>query len=215
MTPSTEVVTSNFATLLGRQPSEVEVERLIRMKEHLGIADNDALWLILMAFEGYDAEMRRYPTLLAAESGKVLDRIRSDIRGMAETEAKRAQAALAQSVADMSSHLANDKASRSYALAMGWSVVGAAVLGALCLTAGFVLAGGNAPFWAKQSHSPALYIISAILRAPAGWLVVAVGGIAGPAVWLKRAKTAPSIGQVVGAAGIALTGVCALATLVL
>ena len=40
-----------FAKLLGRQPSEKERERLYRVRDALGIQENDAFWYIVMTLE--------------------------------------------------------------------------------------------------------------------------------------------------------------------
>jgi hypothetical protein len=43
-----------FAKLVGRQASETERERLYRVRDALGLRDNDAFWSIVMALEHYD-----------------------------------------------------------------------------------------------------------------------------------------------------------------
>ena len=38
----------SFAKLLGRQPSDAERQSLYRVRDALGLKNNDALWLVLM-----------------------------------------------------------------------------------------------------------------------------------------------------------------------
>lgn len=51
----------SFARLLGRQPTERERDRLRRIKEELGIADNDALWSVLLALNYHTALYEAMP----------------------------------------------------------------------------------------------------------------------------------------------------------
>jgi len=44
-------IETSFAKLLGRQPTDAERVRLYRVKDALGLGDNDALWLVVMALE--------------------------------------------------------------------------------------------------------------------------------------------------------------------
>jgi hypothetical protein len=57
-----------FAKVVGRQASEQERERLYRLREALGLRDNDAFWSIVLALEYYDAFFRQYPAQLAEET---------------------------------------------------------------------------------------------------------------------------------------------------
>ena len=50
-----------FAQLLGRQPSARERERLHRLRAELGVADNDALWLVLLALQYHVTLFERIP----------------------------------------------------------------------------------------------------------------------------------------------------------
>jgi hypothetical protein len=43
----------SFTKLLGRQPSDAERQQLYRVRDALGLKNNDALWLVLMALEHY------------------------------------------------------------------------------------------------------------------------------------------------------------------
>ena len=41
----------SFAKLLARQPTDAERQRLYQVRDALGLKNNDALWLVLMALE--------------------------------------------------------------------------------------------------------------------------------------------------------------------
>ena len=78
----------SFAKLLGRQPSDAERQRLYQVRDALGLRNNDALWLILMALEHYEQLYAGIPARI-------------------EAAAKRAaQSAAAQAQADINSAVA-------------------------------------------------------------------------------------------------------------
>ena len=58
--------------LLGRELSEEEQERLARIQDILGIADNDALWDILIALEYQRAFYETLPKKISGASGAIL-----------------------------------------------------------------------------------------------------------------------------------------------
>jgi hypothetical protein len=58
-------VEETFAKVVGRHASEEERQRLYRLRDALGLGDNDAFWSIVMALEYYDSFFRQYPTQLA------------------------------------------------------------------------------------------------------------------------------------------------------
>ena len=58
---STESLENSFSKLLGRQPTETERQQLSRVQDAFGLEDNDALWLIIMAFQYCDDKYKRIP----------------------------------------------------------------------------------------------------------------------------------------------------------
>jgi len=79
----------SFAKLLGRQPSDAERQRLYQVRDALGLRNNDALWLILMALEHYEQLYAGIP-----------ERIE-------EAAKKAARSAAAQAQADVNSAIAS------------------------------------------------------------------------------------------------------------
>lgn len=51
----------SFAKLLGRQPTDADRQQLYRVRDALGLKNNDALWLVLMALQSYDDKYREIP----------------------------------------------------------------------------------------------------------------------------------------------------------
>ncbi|MFI8742063.1 hypothetical protein ACQKD8_18360 [Pseudomonas sp. NPDC077405] len=162
-----------FATLLGRQPSEREVQDLYRVKNALNIRDNDALWLVLMALESYDTLYRKYPEMVASSVSKVIGEQRTVIAAIADAETKRALGTLAEAVARSSQEIAAQTAHSTRIQSVGWMMFCAVAFGALCLVVGFILGSGQLPYWAIPSgeNSPARLVLSAIATAPTGWLL--------------------------------------------
>jgi hypothetical protein len=57
-------LSESFERLLGRQPTDKEVQDLLRVRDALGIKNNDALWLVLMALQHYQAQYERIPGII-------------------------------------------------------------------------------------------------------------------------------------------------------
>ncbi|WP_017461391.1 hypothetical protein [Dyella ginsengisoli] len=215
MARSAEELQSAFARLIGRQPSDVEVARLVQIRDALGIRENDALWDVLMALELYDAGFRRYPTLIASETERALQLVRQQVGELARSEARRAHVELVQSVADTSERLAAHKAKASLWLASGWAVAISAVFAGCCLAAGFVLGSGSAPWWFRPAPatSAAGNLLRMVMQAPVGWVVIVAAGIAVPSWWISRLTSRPRVWQLAACAGLVLTACVALVSL--
>lgn len=166
-----------FEKLLGRQPSELEVTRLYRVKDALGLRDNDALWLVLIALESYDTLYRKYPELINAHLKQSLEDQRQQMAAIADAETKHALGALSDAVVR-----ASEAATAQAGLALwfqwwGFAMLGLLLFGAFCTVIGFVLGSGHLPNWARPSdnQSFAALLFSTVARTPAGWLTVIIG----------------------------------------
>jgi len=78
----------SFTKLLGRQPSDAERQRLYRVRDALGLKNNDALWLVLIALQHYEQLYAGIPERIEAAAKKA------------------AQSAAAQAQADINSAVA-------------------------------------------------------------------------------------------------------------
>lgn len=166
-------IESSFKALLGRQPSEKEVERLYRVKNALNIRDNDVMWSILMALESYDTLYSKYPAQIAGQVDVIIEKQRELIAEIVDAESKKALSTLSIAVAQTSQNVATKMANTARWQAWGWICIGLIAFGALCLTSGFILGSGNMPFWAltHQANNPFEIVASILLKAPVGWLV--------------------------------------------
>lgn len=167
----------SFEKLIGRQPTEHEVQRLYRIKETLGLRDNDALWSVLIALESYDALYRKYPQMITDQVMESTRLQRVAIAEMADSEAKRAMGALAEAVGRTSEVVALQAVKSAGLQWCGIAAIGMISFGALCVTIGFILGSGRIPYWAPagQHENLAVLLFSTLARTPAGWLGACVG----------------------------------------
>ncbi|WP_241136319.1 hypothetical protein [Achromobacter insuavis] len=180
---------SAFATLIGRQPTDQEVQRLYRIKSTLNIRDNDALFLVLAAFESYDTLFKQYPALVGAEVERTIERVREQSHGIAQAEVSKALASLTDAVITASRDLSTEAMIASRYMAWGWALIGAVLFGAVCIFVGVVLGSGHLPYWAKAGGQagPMQMILVSLATAPVGWVVVLWGfAMVGMATWRAR-----------------------------
>ena len=122
-----------FAKLLGRQATDEERMRLYRTRDALGLKDNDALWLVLIALQSHQAQYDEMPRKIEDATLKIL----ANAKKTAETEmmgtAVKIHGELVQSVSSTAREVANSVAGKSMAQWALGAFAGAAVviLGAL------------------------------------------------------------------------------------
>jgi hypothetical protein len=166
-----------FAKLVGRQASETERERLYRVRDALGLRDNDALWSIVIALEHYDSFFRQYPEKLAQETGRCIESARAAFAVAAEKEAAHVQRVLSEKVAETSVEIARKLAEKPVGLHRVTMVLAAVVaFGALCVSAGYSLAGPERPFWVSSGTGQrgVQRLLALVLAVPAGWMTFAL-----------------------------------------
>ena len=162
-----------FAKILGRSPTEAEREHLYRVRDALGLRDNDAFWSILIALEYYDSLYREYPRRLGETTARAIGDAQVAFAKAAEHESAKAQRVLSEQVAKTSVAMAKKLAERSIGLHQVTALFGSVVaFGAVCMVSGYQLAGPEKPFWiATVNPTRWARIASAVLAAPAGWMV--------------------------------------------
>jgi hypothetical protein len=166
-----------FGKVLGRQPSETERERLYRVRDTLGLRDNDAFWYIVMILEHYDALYRDYPRQLAEQTSGTIVAAREAFAAAAAAESAKAQTMLAQKVAETSVTIARKLAERPVGIHRVTAILAAVVaFGGLCVTAGYKLGSPERPFWCRPAgpSEGIAQVIAVVLGAPAGWMVFAL-----------------------------------------
>ncbi|WP_029000948.1 hypothetical protein [Azohydromonas australica] len=180
-----------FATLLGRQPTQQEIQELYRVKNALHIGDNDALWIVLMALQSYETLYRRVPATIGEEVRKIVADQRTLIAQTAEAETKRAFNSLAEAVSQASVAVAATAAESRRVLAWGWALLALVGFGSLCMVVGASLATGHAPPWLRHPTGTGMSaaLLSALAQTPAGWIAALAGGAAAVmALWQSRAE---------------------------
>lgn len=179
----------SFAKLIGRQPSEAEVKNLYRVRDALGLKENDALWLILMALESYDSLYRKYPEMIGKHVQTSVEAQRGAIAAMADQETRRALGTLSEAVSRTSEKVASRVLSATIMQSGGLLTVALLMFGSFCTTMGFVLASGRLPYWASPSSERgfAALIFSTLANTPAGWMAALIGAaFAIGALWHAR-----------------------------
>jgi hypothetical protein len=164
-----QALSAGFERLIGKKSDE-EVRRLYEVKDALGLADNDALWLVLVALEHYDALYRTYPAQIAEEARRTLADVQRGFAEAAAVESKRAHRKLAEAVAAAGVKIASKRT--DVARLHGFAAASASMVafGALCLSMGYALGSGRVPSWTQGTGARRL--ITAALGAPAGWMLL-------------------------------------------
>ena len=83
-----------FENLVGRQPTDKEMQRLQRTRDALGLKDNDAIWLILIAFGHYDTLYRQVPAQIVGAAEEVMKQTKDAADSAYKAAAQRAEADL-------------------------------------------------------------------------------------------------------------------------
>lgn len=104
---------SNFATLLGKQPSDKERQRLYRVKDALGLSNNDALWLIIMALEHYENLYARIPKMIKEDAGMILEKHRLAATILSERAAEQAARSVDESIKDAAASVIYEAAKKT------------------------------------------------------------------------------------------------------
>ncbi len=103
----------SFAKLLGRQPSAAECKQLYHVRDALGLQNNDALWLILMALQHYQREYEQFPQVIAQAAKDTLANFKVVADATVKASAEAAKADMAQAVAQTASEVARHVAGKA------------------------------------------------------------------------------------------------------
>jgi hypothetical protein len=130
------------------------VQNLYRVKNALGIRDNDALWLVLMALGSYNTLYCKYPSIIATQVETLVDTQKEVLAAVANTEARKALGSLFEAVGWTSEAMAVKLVDAARWQAWGWTLIGLVAFGCLCLCVGVAICSGRLPFWvATRSDS--------------------------------------------------------------
>lgn len=98
----------SFSKLLGRQPSDAERQQLYNVGQALGIKNNDALWLILLALQYHQTQYSEFPALIQEAARDTLKNVKEAADAAMGASAGEAKAAMAEAVADAAQKVANN-----------------------------------------------------------------------------------------------------------
>jgi hypothetical protein len=99
---------NNFATLLGRQPTDKERQNLYQIKESLNIKSNDAIWSIIIALEHYKTLYGQFPQAIENAANKILSNFKTTADATAKASVETAKADLAKAVAQTARDVAHN-----------------------------------------------------------------------------------------------------------
>lgn len=102
----------SFAKLLGRQPSDAERQSLYRVRDALGLKNNDALWLVLMALHHYQGQYEKFPQTIAQAAKDTLVNFKVVADATVKASSEAAKADLAQAVASAAQEVANNTSAK-------------------------------------------------------------------------------------------------------
>lgn len=170
-------ITTAFENLLGRKATEEEIARLYGVKKTLGIRDNDALWVVIMALESYHTQLNRLPEKHLRKLDEAIEHNRGMFEAIAEAEAQKNFAALTSRMEQICETALAAKTQGVKLAATAWSVVGLVLMGTICFAAGIVIGSGRLPFWLDIPYKQGLagFILTMIAQTPAGWILAISG----------------------------------------
>ena len=125
-----EPLDSQFDALLGRQSTEQEKEQLYRIRDALGLQNNDALWLVLIALQHYQTQYEAFPKVISETARSVLSEVKESAELTLAASAASAQEALINTVRDSAGAIAQQVAGKQRAK---WLAV-SFVVATLCLS---------------------------------------------------------------------------------
>lgn len=139
-------IIKKYKALVGRPPSQDEVEQLERIARELELRDNDALWLLFIALEDYDRRYRMAPARIEKALAKAVESVRHTADKETRAAAARAIETMSEEAARISQEIATKTAGKERAR---WMTIMAAV----CASVLFLT--GAAAFYAGQETGAA------------------------------------------------------------
>jgi hypothetical protein len=110
----------SFSKLIGRQPSDADRQSLYRVRDALGLKNNDALWLVLMALQHYQGQYEKFPGIIAKAAQDTLSNLKETADATVKASAEAAKADLAKAVAQAAQEVARNTAATQM---MQWAAV--------------------------------------------------------------------------------------------
>lgn len=88
----------SFTKLLGRQPTDAERQQLYQVRDALGLKNNDALWLVLMALQYHHSMYAHFPELIQQAAASTLQQFQQSADAVLAATSQSTKADLAKAV---------------------------------------------------------------------------------------------------------------------
>lgn len=121
----------SFAKLLGRQATPAELMQLHRVKDALGLKDNDAIWLVLMALQDYQSRYEKFPVLIANAASETMSKFKATLDASMQAAGASTKADLLKVIANAAVTVANKTANKQMWI---WALA--------CITASIICMAG-------------------------------------------------------------------------
>jgi len=96
----------SFEKLLGRQPSDAERSNLYRVRDALGLKNNDALWLVLMALQTHQTQYEKIPQEIARAAKEAVAACKTTSDATVKASVESAKASMSNAVAEIAQKVA-------------------------------------------------------------------------------------------------------------
>ena len=145
-----------FQELFQRPPTQEEQHRFDRLKDIIGLANDDSMWYVILVNEFYD--------------NKLETRLK-DVEEISNSAAKAALLKISEAVNDKAEEIAamRNRGNLWRSLSLVLSMV--VLFGAVCVNAGYVIGSGQSPFWLTPKEGLSK-VLSYFLNVPSGWILL-------------------------------------------
>lgn len=162
-----------FTRMLAKRLNDEQRAHLFELRDSLGIANNDALWNILVVLEEYDGLFKSYPQKLEAAATAVFAAQKSALAATVAAETSHVRRSLENALIKTVHATAGRQADAVRWRAWGWVAAALTLFAGICVTAGGVLARG-AGAWSATGGAGTSRLLFTVLRAPTGWALFAI-----------------------------------------
>lgn len=118
----------SYTKLLGREATDEEIQQLYRVRDALGLKNNDSLWLIIMALEFYNDQYKRFPSLISSVAVDTIKEFKLAADATARASILEGRTELAKAVNSASVEVAHKVAGRDRARWIIGSLVAASLI---------------------------------------------------------------------------------------
>jgi hypothetical protein len=169
---SEQALISAFENLLARKATDKEKLHLLRVKNALGLRENDAMWLILMSLEEYVYRFDQVSGKLREDTHALVEEHKGILDAEAVSAAQKAQEKIADALAKRVESTISQATQTKYMVSLAWSVIALVLLAVVTFAAGVVMGSGKIPWWTRPAIELTLpqIFLSSVLSAPAGWI---------------------------------------------